>query len=628
MMSLQEQVDEPNISEDYESEGTNSEDQGETQVQNNSPPQPPSVSENQTTVAADRQGVNDQLYSFGQNSYGELALGDSGERTSPEVVQFFKDRPNLQIVQVVAGNEHTAILCSNGEVYTCGYNDSGQCGIGHTNRVNSLQLVDALSDKNIVDIFSSNGCESLTAVSSTGRLYTCGYNARGQLGHGMTEIVSQPKLVRRLRSKRVVKVACSYHHSLIATDEHEVFAFGRNDYGQLGIGDTIDRAKPQRLDSLGRKAVHSLACGQYHTIFSIQDRGVLACGKNDYGQLGIADDRDPRQVPVSSSSPLDCASDSNWVTQVACGYYHSLALTNTGIVYGFGRNDDGQLGLNNNLCKTWPHIVESLAKENIVEITCGCYHSLFLTDAGSVYGCGRNNHLQLGFEMPIKSYVPVVIDALSELRITKIAAGFYHTLCVASASPKYDHTNPMWTLNAHMKKLLNSSTCSDVTFVINDIPVYAHRCIIAARCEPLKRMLTGPMRESGESEIVLHDVEYESFLGFLEFIYTDSVEALEEDSIDLRYTLDLFAVADKYLLEPLKNLCNSAIQRSITPENVAYLYAMAYENNAVEVRDSCFDYCLKHFGRVIGTESFSDLPKELLREVLNEAQKRGVSLLS
>lgn len=72
-----------------------------------------------------------------------------------------------------AGNEHTALLSATGETFVVGYNDSGQCGVGHTARVASLTPLEALSSKRVSLIHSANGCEHLCAVTEDGELYTC-----------------------------------------------------------------------------------------------------------------------------------------------------------------------------------------------------------------------------------------------------------------------------------------------------------------------------------------------------------------------------------------------------------------------------------------------------------------------
>ena len=83
------------------------------------------------------------------------------------------------------------------------------------------------------------------------------------------------------------------------------------------------------------------------------------------------------------------------------------------------------------------------------------------------------------------------------------------------------------------------------------------------------------MRESQQSEIVLHEQLYEVFLALLEYIYTDKVEGLDPHSVRLEFALDLLKMADQYLLDPLKNMCEKSIYKSIDVDNVAYMLGTA-----------------------------------------------------
>jgi RCC1 and BTB domain-containing protein len=558
------------------------------------------------------------MYTCGQNSYGELGHQHTEERFFPEKVEFMVGR---SIVRVAAGNEHTAVLTDTGEVFTCGYNDSGQCGIGTVGRVNMLRRVDALEGKGVVNLVSSNGCEHLVAVTEDGQVYSCGYNARGQLGHGSKQQVTVPRLVESLAQRRVLKVACSYYHTILATDADEIFACGRNDFGQLGVGTREETLRPEPVPFFqGKGAVLSLACGQYHTLVSTSQGGVYAFGKNDYGQLGI-ESHEPRHVPHLVAEPLADAV----VTHLACGYYHTCAVTSDEVVYTFGRNDYGQLGLGHHNNSRTPSRVTVLDNASVIDITCGCYHSIALSRKGVVYSFGRNNHGQLGLGDTTDAYVPQIVGGLSGQFIAHVAAGFYHTIFLAGANPNViGATKSEKTLAFDLKKLLNNPARSDVTFIVNGQPIYAHRCIIMSRCEPLERMLDGPMRESQQNEIVLHEQIYDVYLALLEYLYTDRVEGLDPKSVQLEFALDLLAVADQYLLDPLKRMCEKAIHKSIDVDNVAYMLATADARQAHELRKKCFDFIMRHFGKVIGTKSFTELSKELLEEILFAASKRGV----
>lgn len=88
----------------------------------------------------------------------------------------------------------------------------------------------------MASLSSANGCEHLGVVSEDGKLYTCGYNNYGQLGHGTQANLSAPTMVTSLKNRNVINVSCSYYHSVIVTGDPEdgdteVYSVGRNDSG-------------------------------------------------------------------------------------------------------------------------------------------------------------------------------------------------------------------------------------------------------------------------------------------------------------------------------------------------------------------------------------------------------------
>jgi RCC1 and BTB domain-containing protein len=432
-------------------------------------------------------------------------------------------------------------------------------------------------------------------------------------------------MIEGLFGKYIVKVACSYYHTVAVTEEDEVFSFGRNDYGQLGQGDTSDKHSPFRIDTLRGRPVQAIACGQYHTVISFVGGGMVAMGKNDYGQLGT-EDPSPRKRPVQVVAPLAEAV----ITNIGCGYYHTVVLTREGQVYCFGRNDYGQLGLGHKENSWQPKQVTHLESRRIVQVTCGCYHTLTLTDDGLLFPFGRNNHGQLGCHDTSDSLVPIQVDtlALAGVKVAQVAAGFYHTVVLTGPPLKQQQRAVNRSLSADLRRILNNPLRSDVTFLVEGQPIYAHRCIIMARCEPLERMLNGPMMESTQREIVIHDQQYLVFLGLLEYLYTDNVDSLNPKGshVDIDYALDLLAVADQFLVGSLKRKCEMAIKRSINVENVSFMLQTADERQANALRRKCFDFVLHHFGQVIATPAFSQLPQLLLQEVLHAASRRGVQI--
>lgn len=391
-------------------------------------------------LCLDAGSTDREIWTCGQNSYGELAHDDTIARTTLNVVKLMHGK---EMMQVRAGNEHTVVLTSDGIVYTAGYNDNGQCGQGTAARVSQLTPIDALRGKVVSQIHAYNGCEHTLVVTEEGHLYTFGYNYRGQLGHGTPNGEVLPKLVQCLERKRVSQVACSYYHSIVACESGEVFSFGRNDYGQLGLGDTLDRKLPGLIEvatpSLARQRIVSLSCGQYHTVMVADSGTVYSFGKNDYGQLGL-------ESPENQKIPIGLpASEMKKCIQACCGYYHTILMyrihaTKSNILCGFGRNDYGQLGLGHNNQRVYgQQRIADLEGKSIASVATGCYHTIAASDNGLLFVFGRNNHGQLGTGDTEERHSPFVLDTFVGKRISGIAGGFYHTvILIGGNEPQED----------------------------------------------------------------------------------------------------------------------------------------------------------------------------------------------
>ncbi|EEY57540.1 uncharacterized protein PITG_00097 [Phytophthora infestans T30-4] len=388
---------------------------------------------NDTTIFHEDEGER-EVWSCGQNSYGELGHGDTASRKSFERIQALQQK---EIIQIGAGNEHTVVLTADGKVFTCGYNDNGQCGQGGTARVSHLSEIPKM-DSGSSQAHAYNGCEHTILVSTDGRVATCGYNYRGQLGHGNTTSESVPKIIRSLENKIVRLVSCSYYHTVLACEDgnlQNLYTFGRNDYGQLGHNDSIDRKIPQFVEALSDQQIVSVACGQYHTMVVTVSGKAFAFGKNDYGQLGI-DTMENQLAPVQVRGGLERQE----CLEIRCGYYHTIALCSGAHLFAFGRNDYGQLGLGRSNASSTSNLqlqqqrfsnarlIDELEGKDIVRIACGCYHTIAVSDNGVMYVFGRNNHGQLGTGDTTERVYPFPIDDFVGKRIALVAAGFYHTV--------------------------------------------------------------------------------------------------------------------------------------------------------------------------------------------------------
>jgi alpha-tubulin suppressor-like RCC1 family protein len=229
------------------------------------------------------------------------------------------------------------------------------------------------------------------ALTEAGEVYAWGDNESGQLGVGDKENRLTPVKVPGLQ--RVKAIAAGALHSLALTEAGEVYAWGHLGfkYAEGRLVAIEEHPTPEIVEIVGSFGrVKTIAAGAGYSL-ALTDMGyVYAWGENRYGQLGLGDREDcftPERVPGLFM-----------VKDIAAGECHSLALTEDGTVYAWGDNRVGQLGLGDREtqnCLT-PRIVGKLGGEKIKDIAAGNFHSLALTEAGEVYAWGLNEYGQLG----------------------------------------------------------------------------------------------------------------------------------------------------------------------------------------------------------------------------------------
>ena len=181
-----------------------------------------------------------------------------------------------------------------------------------------------------------------------------------------------------------------------------VWAWGRNDHGQLGDGTTTDyRNDPAQVGGLS--GVIAIAVGEQYTVALKSEGTVWTWGRNDYGQLGDGTNTD-RNIPVQ-------ASELSGVIAVAAGELHTVALKSDGIVWTWGYNTYGQLGDGTNTERNTPVQVSGL--NDITAITAGWEHTIALESDGTVWTWGDNTDGQLGDGTNMARNTPVQIKKIN-----------------------------------------------------------------------------------------------------------------------------------------------------------------------------------------------------------------------
>ena len=366
-----------------------------------------------------------RIYAWGRNTSGELGIGTTLARSNvPIAVKTTGTPMDGKVVKQVEGGgryegSHSIALASDGTVYTWGFNQYGQLGNNTTTNSRSPIAVQVagtpLAGKTIVQIAA--GADHSLALDSDGALYAWGSNAYGQLGNGTTTNSSVPVAVKiagtPLAGKTIVQIAAGANHNMVLTSDGAVYTWGWNYHGQLGNNtktnsNTIVAVQTISTPIAGKKIV-KIAAGQGHSLALTDDGMVYAWGRNDTGQLGNNATTDA-MLPVAvtvTGTPMS----NKTIVEIASGARHSLAIDSSGKVYAWGHNGSGQLGNNSTVNALTPVAVQAPADKNIIQVSGSGWlgaSSLALASNGMVYSWGRNFDGQLGDGTNNDSSVPVI----------------------------------------------------------------------------------------------------------------------------------------------------------------------------------------------------------------------------
>jgi alpha-tubulin suppressor-like RCC1 family protein len=270
---------------------------------------------------------NGTLWAWGGNDAGQLGDGTTTDRLSP--VQIGTD---TDWMTVSAGGAHTVAIKSNGTLWAWGGNDAGELGDGTT--TDRLSPVQIGSDADWVQV-SAGGDHTLAIKANTGTLWAWGDNQFGELGDGTTTNQLSPV---QIGGQAWIHVAAGDGYSTAKLFAAGVlYAWGRDSSGQLGIGTTSDSSAPVQVDTTTLSV--EVAVGEAHMVAMrspVFNRGgqLWSWGDDTEGQLGGG---------MSRSSPLQVGTDGEWQA-LAAGGNHTAALKFDGSLWGWGENLDGEVG--------------------------------------------------------------------------------------------------------------------------------------------------------------------------------------------------------------------------------------------------------------------------------------------
>lgn len=317
------------------------------------------------TLAIDDKG---KLWFWGYNEAGVsgISTGKLNDREygDPICITNLNYEGNIvygkKIIKIEAGYRMSAIIDSEGKLYTCGRSDYGALADGtYYNRNGYICINDIypeLQNKKIVDVSISNTYDAfhLIVLDEDGNVWTCGTNHQGQLGYvSVTE--KNPNLVciskmpdNLLNGKKIISVSAGNNHSVALDEDGKVYVWGGNNSGQLGNGTTDTVYKiicltDYKNSKLYGKRIKEIKAGTYITLVVDSEGKVYTCGYNYSFQLGQGETNSSY-----TSLEMKCINNSTDFIPESISIssqYFAIAVDIKGNVWAWGNNQYFQNGL-------------------------------------------------------------------------------------------------------------------------------------------------------------------------------------------------------------------------------------------------------------------------------------------
>ncbi len=360
----------------------------------------------------------------------------SGNPLTPEIIATITVAPH--IISICGGLNHSVFLAENGLVWTCGSHDMAQIGDGNMIAYNRKRPVPTLMTDCIA---IAAGAYYTLAIKSDNTLWGWGHHQSAELGiaTGPYEAyfgIPFPVQIASLTAP-VIDIACGHDHSFAITSDGVLWAWGKNENGELGLGDYETRWFPASVPGLinvidvAAEEEGSIALLQDGTVWFWGGPGDIATPTQVTGLTGTIKTVNPGSTwggsnaaynllktdgnvtvkNIYTGGPEDIGDPITGITEVFSVYTpfggHCMFRNNQGKIFARGTNMDGQLGLGHN-AEVWAEEVTSMAGATLIGV--GGATTFFGKSDGTIWSCGDNGMGQLGNGTTTETNIPVMID--------------------------------------------------------------------------------------------------------------------------------------------------------------------------------------------------------------------------
>lgn len=336
-------------------------------------------------------GPNNSAFCSGWNEHGQLGFGNT---TDVKAFQPFAAPPGDKIASVACGYNHTIMVTGSGKVYGMGSNERGQLGQPPQPKITGPTPI-SISGHCVA---AACGSDHSLVLTQDGKLYAMGSNEFGQLGIGKSSAqnMTVPVQVHSLAHLKVTKIQAGFHHSFAFTSDGQIWVFGKNDMGQLGLRNL----RPEVFDPTPMNSginVKFLATGDTHTFLVSDTNQIYGVGyfhrEFDYGQV-------PQRIGGFTEQIIGFVG----------GVFHCLVLTASKGLYGYGQNGYKQIGTSNGPnIKTFER-VNLPVNGTIKSIASGYHHSMAILEDGKLLTWGAQSRGQTGTGENSNIVLPSVVQ--------------------------------------------------------------------------------------------------------------------------------------------------------------------------------------------------------------------------
>ncbi len=349
---------------------------------------------------------NGELYVWGDNSDGQLGIGNTDNQTKPikvtGITGKIKELGTYTVYGLSIYGSSIYAITEDGSLYAWGNNYFSTLGLGDRVDRNTPTKVNLPGKiKELRSYFNS-----VYALMEDSSLYTWGENTHGRLGLGSNEEqISTPTLVTGING--TIKELINDSSIYAITEDNSLYAWGSNGSGELGVGDEVNRNIPTKVNLPGK--IKEFTGGSYAIL---EDGSLYAWGYNGSGELGVGDEVN-RNIPTKVNLP-------GKIKEFTGGSY---AILEDGSLYTWGYNYFGQLGVGDEINRNTPTKVN--LSGTIKEIINNATNIYAILEDGSLYAWGDNRDGHLGVGDEVNRNTPTKVNLPSKIKELITGSSFY-----------------------------------------------------------------------------------------------------------------------------------------------------------------------------------------------------------